>query len=270
MPPKKTTTTPMTDAAIKALIAQGVADALAEYETHRSSGNGNDSHDSGSGRRTKRATRECTYSDFLKCQPFNFKGTEGVVGLTQWKNVARAYTAGPGEKKEYGGSLPLCTKCNYHHNGQCAPRCNNCKKVGHLACDCRGSATTTNNQRALGAEDKSKEKRLEDVLIVRDFPKVFLEDLSDIPPTRQVEFQIDLIPGVALVAWAPCRLTPSEMKELSDQLQELFDKGFIRPSYSPWGASVLFVKKKDGSFWMCIDYRELNKLTMKNSYPSKD
>ncbi|GJR48454.1 putative reverse transcriptase domain-containing protein [Tanacetum coccineum] len=480
----------MTDATIKALIAQGVVDALAEYEAHRSSGNGDDSNDSGSGRRTERATRKCTYSDFLKCQPLNFKGTEGVIGLTHaltwqnshvktvghdaaygmtWKilrkimtgkycqrselkkleieiwnlkvkgrdvnctfadrqaenkrkfddnsrnnqtqqqpykrqNVVRAYTAGPGEKKEYGGSLPLCTKCNYHNNGQCAPRCNNCKKVGHLARDCRISAATTNHQRALGAnkrvviafecgvhghykndcpklknkncgnqarngearakayavgsvgtnpgsnvvmelgsfdviigmdwlskyhavivcdekivcisfgneilivrgngsnnghesrlniisctktqkyllkgcqvflahitakkvKDKSKEKRLEDVPIVRDVPKVFPEDLPAIPPTRQVEFQIDLIPGVTPVARAPYRLASSEMKELSDQLQELSDKGFIRPSSSPWVASILFVKKKDGSFRMCIDYRELNKLTMKNRYP---
>ncbi|GJT77188.1 reverse transcriptase domain-containing protein [Tanacetum coccineum] len=79
----KRTTTPMTDAAIKALIAQGVATALAEYEANRGTGNGDDSHDSGSGRRTEYATRECTYSDFMKCQPLNFKGTEGVVSLTQ-------------------------------------------------------------------------------------------------------------------------------------------------------------------------------------------
>ncbi|GJZ86994.1 putative reverse transcriptase domain-containing protein [Tanacetum coccineum] len=116
-------------------------------------------------------------------------------------------------------------------------------------------------------EDKSEKKRLEDVPIVRDFPKVFPEDLSGLPPTRQVEFQIDLIPGVAPVARAPYRLAPSEMKELSEQLKELSDKGFIRPSSSPWGAPVLFVKKKDGSFRMCIDYRELNKLTVKNRYP---
>nr|GFB72992.1 putative reverse transcriptase domain-containing protein [Tanacetum cinerariifolium] len=77
------------------------------------------------------------------------------------------------------------------------------------------------------AEDKSKEKRLEDVPIVQDFPEVFLEDLSGILPNRQVEFQIDLIPGVAPVVWAPYRLAPSEMKELSDQLKELSDKGFI-------------------------------------------
>nr|GFA06944.1 putative reverse transcriptase domain-containing protein [Tanacetum cinerariifolium] len=116
-------------------------------------------------------------------------------------------------------------------------------------------------------EDKSKERRLEDVPIVQDFPEVFPEDLPGIPPTRQVKFQIDLVPGAAPVARAPYRLAPSEMKEMSDQLKELADKGFIRPSSSPWGAPVLFVKKKDGSFRMCIEYRELNKLTVKNRYP---
>ncbi|GJW86477.1 putative reverse transcriptase domain-containing protein [Tanacetum coccineum] len=98
------------------------------------------------------------------------------------------------------------------------------------------------------AKDESKEKRLEGVPIVRDFPEVFLEDLPGIPPARQVEFQIDLVPGVAPVAWAPYWLALSEMKELAEQLQELSDKGFIRPSFSLWGAPVLFVKKNDGSF----------------------
>ncbi|GJT32202.1 hypothetical protein Tco_0922621 [Tanacetum coccineum] len=116
------------------------------------------------------------------------------------------------------------------------------------------------------AEDKSEEKRLEDVPIVRDFPDVFPEDLPGIPLARQVEFQIDLVPGVAPVVRAPYRLAPSEKKELSDQLQEPSDKGFIRPSSSTWEAPVLFVKKKYGSFWMCIDYQELNKLTVKNRY----
>ncbi|GKA09547.1 putative reverse transcriptase domain-containing protein [Tanacetum coccineum] len=392
------------------------------------------------------------------------------------QNIARAYTAGPGEKKAYTGNLPLCTKCNYHHTGQCAPKCGNCKKYGHTTNDFWVNVNNNNNNKnqkagacyecgntghikkncpklknrgngvaqgrayALGerdvssnsnvitgtfllnnryaiilfdtgadrsfvsttfsaliditpttlenhydveladgkiigfntiirgctlnfmnhpfnidlmsiplgsfdviigmdwltkyhgviicdekiirvpfgremlifqgnifqgsgnnqreesrlniisctkaqeylskgcdvflahittkeAKDKSEGKRLEDVPIVRDFPEVFPEDLPGIPPARQVEFQIDLVPGVAPVARAPYRLAPSEMKELAEQLQELSDKGFIRPSSSPWGAPVLFVKKKDGSFRMCIDYRELNKLTVKNRYP---
>ncbi|GKA49457.1 putative reverse transcriptase domain-containing protein [Tanacetum coccineum] len=414
---------------------------------------------------------------------FNAGNSQGYQQQNKRQNTGRAYTAGPGEKREYTGSLPLCTKCNYHHKGPCAPRCNKCKKVGHLARDCRSSGPNNNNnnrgnsgatqnavtcyecgvqghykkdcpklkngnrgnQRGNGnapakvyvvgnagtnpdsnvvtgtfilnnryasilfdtgadrsfvsttfssliditpttldhhydveladgkiigintiirgctlnflnhpfninlmpvelgsfdviigmdwlskyhalidcaekivripwgnetliihgdgsnqgsgtrlniisctkthkyllkghhvflahvttkeTKDKSEEKRLEDVPIVRDFPEVFPEDLPGLPPTRQVEFQIDLMPGAAPVARAPYRLAPSEMKELSEQLQELSDKGFIRPSSSPWGAPVLFVKKKDGSFRMCIDYRELNKLTVKNRYP---
>ncbi|GKB25493.1 putative reverse transcriptase domain-containing protein [Tanacetum coccineum] len=116
-------------------------------------------------------------------------------------------------------------------------------------------------------EKKADEKRLEDIPVVKEFPDVFPENLPGIPPVRQVEFQIDLIPGAAPIARTPYRLAPSEMQELSNQLQELTDRGFIRPSTSPWGAHVLFVKKKDGSFRMCIDYRELNKLTIKNRYP---
>ncbi|GKD76990.1 hypothetical protein Tco_1339611 [Tanacetum coccineum] len=117
------------------------------------------------------------------------------------------------------------------------------------------------------AKDKSEGKRLEDVPIIKDFPELFPKDLPGIPPARQVEFQIDLVLGAAPVARAPYRLTPSKMKELAEQLQELSDKGFIRPSSSPWGVPILFVKKKYGSFRMCIDYQELNKLTVKNRYP---
>nr|GEW23541.1 putative reverse transcriptase domain-containing protein [Tanacetum cinerariifolium] len=334
------------------------------------------------------------------------------------QNTSTAYTAGTGDKKLYRCSKPLCSKCNYHHDGHCAPKCHKCNRVGHLARDCRSAANanTPSNQRGTGVrqkpacfecgsqghfkrecpklknnnrgnqagngnapakvyaighvgtnpdsnvitdhyydveladgriirlntiiqgftlnflnhpfnidlmpielgsfdviigmdwlakyqavivyvekivripwgnetlivhgchvflahvttkenEDKSKKKRLKDVSIVRYFPKVFPEDLSGLPSTRQVKFQIDLIPGVAPVARAPYQLAWSEMKELSDQLKELSDKGFIRPSSLPCGALVLFVKNKDGSFRMCIDYRELNKLTMKNRYP---
>nr|GEY78205.1 putative reverse transcriptase domain-containing protein [Tanacetum cinerariifolium] len=120
-------------------------------------------------------------------------------------------------------------------------------------------------------EDKSEKKQLEDVPIVQNFlevfPEVFPEDLPGLPPTRPVEFQIDLVPRATPVARAPYRLAPFEMKELAEQLKELSNKGFIRLSSSPWGAPVLFDKNKDGSFRMCIDYRELNKLTVKNHYP---
>ncbi|GJT75348.1 putative reverse transcriptase domain-containing protein [Tanacetum coccineum] len=102
---------------------------------------------------------------------------------------------------------------------------------------------------------------------LREFSDVFPKDLSGLPPQRQVEFHIELVAGAVPVAKSPYRLAPSEMQELSGQLQELQDKGFIRPSYSSWGAPVLFVKKKDVSFRMCIDYKELNKLTVKNRYP---
>ncbi|KAJ0883873.1 putative nucleotidyltransferase, Ribonuclease H [Helianthus annuus] len=120
---------------------------------------------------------------------------------------------------------------------------------------------------ALVTDTLEKEKRIEDFPVVRDYPEVFPEELPGLPPHRQVEFQIELAPGAAPIARAPYRLAPAELKELSTQLQELLDKGFIRPSSSPWGAPVLFVKKKDGTFRMCIDYRELNKVTIKNRYP---
>ncbi|GJU69738.1 putative reverse transcriptase domain-containing protein [Tanacetum coccineum] len=502
MPPKKRTTratpvatpapttTTVTDAQLQALIDRGVTAALAERDASKSR-DGDNSHGLGTGGRRQVPTqRECTYTDFLKCQPMNFKGTEGVVGLTQWvekmesvflisnyaitsqvkyasctlqgsdltwwnfhvravrqevayampwmdlkrmitdnycprgeikkleseywnlkvrakveryvgglpdmihgsvkaskpqsmqeaikfatemmdkkmltvaerqaknkrnfedtsrnnqnqqqsfkrNNVAQAYTARPGDKKPYGGTKPLCIRsfistafsslidiipttldhgydveladepwvdsfsfdviigmdwlAKYHAVIVCDEKlvrvpfgdeilifhgdgsnnghesrlniisCTKTQKYLLKGCPIFLAHVTTKK-----AEDKSKEKRLEDVPIVQDFPEVFPEDLPGIPPTRQVEFQIDLMPGAAPVARAPYRLAPSEMKELSDQLKELSDKGFIRPSSSPWGAPVLFVKKKDGSFRMCIDYRELNKLTVKNRYP---
>ncbi|GKC63546.1 putative reverse transcriptase domain-containing protein [Tanacetum coccineum] len=114
---------------------------------------------------------------------------------------------------------------------------------------------------------KAKEKELEEIVVVRDFLEVFPDNLSGLSPIREIKFRIELIPGATPVAKSPYRLAPSELEELSGQLKELQDKGFIRPSSSPWGAPVLFVKKNDGSFRMCIDYKELNKLTIKNRYP---
>ncbi|KAI3681152.1 hypothetical protein L6452_35936 [Arctium lappa] len=105
------------------------------------------------------------------------------------------------------------------------------------------------------AIDMTQERKLEDVPIVREYPEVFLEDLPGIPQERKVEFKIDLVPGATPIAKTPYRLAPTEMQELMKQLQELMEKGFIRPSSSPWGAPILFVKKKDGTMRMCIHYR---------------
>nr|GEX28557.1 putative reverse transcriptase domain-containing protein [Tanacetum cinerariifolium] len=378
-----------TDAACSgdiALRTQGVARALAAHDADRNT-NGDASHNSGTGaRRMERVTHECTYPDFMKCKPLNFKGIEGVVELTQcaltWWN-SHIMTVGPdaayamtwidmkkkmtdkyclrsdmkkleNKIKRYVSGLPdvihesvvasrpktmqeaieMANELIDKRNNSCAERqAENKRKVNDTFRSnqsqqqqqnkrqntgkayitdlvkrnhteglnlCALSATITTMvhvpQNATSAtklatllviarvhqmstlliirgamgqetEDKSEKKRLEDVPVVRDFPKVFPKDLPGLPLTRQVEFQIDLIPGVAPVARAPYRLALSELKELSEQLQEISDKGFIRPSSSPWGAPVLFIKKKDGSFRMCIDYRELNKLTVKNRYP---
>ncbi|GJW47382.1 putative reverse transcriptase domain-containing protein [Tanacetum coccineum] len=401
------TTTSVTNAQIQAMINEGVTAALAARDATR---NGDDSHTSGTGvRRPVQVARECTYPDFLKCQPLNFKGTEGVVGLTQWfekmesvysisnctvacqvkfatctlqgnaltwwnshvktttheaahampwrtlkkmmtdkycprgeikklefemwnlkvkgndvvaysqrfqelalmcdrmfpeeidqvekyvgglpdtihgsvmatkpktmqdaiefatelmdkkintwaerqadnkrksddtarnnqnqqpnkrQNTGRAYAAGNGDRKPYGGPKPLCSKCNYHHEGFVLQM-----------------------------------QKWQPIWSFRQFKKD-CPKLKNQLTTRVSGWNAKAPARCATpVARAPYRLAPSEMKELAEQLQELTDKGFIRPSSSPWGAPVLFVKKKDGSFRMCIDYRELNKLTVKNRYP---
>nr|GEX71268.1 putative reverse transcriptase domain-containing protein [Tanacetum cinerariifolium] len=422
---------------LRAMIDQGVTTALAARDALRSK-NGNDSHNSGTGvRRTEQATRECTYTDFLKCQPLHFKCTEGVANISQWferiesifhisnyavenqvkfatctlhsvaltwwnahvktvghdaaynmpwktlmkmmndkycprneikklemeiwdltvkgtdltsytqrfqelallcgrmfpeesdkieryiiglpdmihgsvvaskpktmqealeiatelmdkkictfaeretaskrkfentsrstqnqqqqpnkrQNTGRVYTATSGEKKQYGGSKPLCAKCNYHRDGPCAPKCHKCNKKptcyecgvqGHFKRECP-KLKNNNNHVNQGGMDNAP-------------AKVYAVGRAGIDPDSNVV----MVHGVAPVARAPYRLAPSKMKELSEQLKELSNKGFIRRSSSPWGAPVLFVKKKDGSFRMCIDYPELNKLTVKNRYP---
>ncbi|XP_077235487.1 uncharacterized protein LOC143877356 isoform X2 [Tasmannia lanceolata] len=106
-----------------------------------------------------------------------------------------------------------------------------------------------------------------DIPVVSEFLDVFPEDLTELPPHREIDFTIALEPGTLPISKAPYRMAPAELKELKEQLSELLEKGFIRPSSSPWGAPVLFVKKKDGSLRLCIDYRQLNKVTIKNRYP---
>ncbi|GJU00333.1 putative reverse transcriptase domain-containing protein [Tanacetum coccineum] len=503
------TTTSVTNAQIQAMIKEGVTAALAARDATR---NGDDSHTSGTGsRRHVQVAHECTYPDFLKCQPLNFKGTEGVVGLTQWfekmesvysisncttttpevahampwrtlkemmtdkycprgeikklefemwnlkvkgtdvvtysqrfqelalmcdrmfpeeidqvekyvgglpdtihgsvmatkpktmqdaiefatelmdkkintwaerqannkrksddtarnnqnqqpnkrQNTGRAYAVGNGDRRPYGGPRPLCSKCNYHHDGPCAPKCHKCNRFGHLSRDCKNppNVNTGANQRGnvcfkCGAQGhfkrgcpklKNNNNRgnrvgnakaqakvyavgntganpdnnvitgtfllnnryasiLFDTSADRSFVSTAFSSRIVITPTAldhdyNVEladgrivglnsiirgctlnflnhsFNIDLMPvelDVPVVQEFP-EVFPEDLSGIppstSEQLQELTDKGFIRPSSSPWGAPVLFVKKKDGSFRMCIDYRELNKLTVKNRYP---
>ncbi|GJW98057.1 putative reverse transcriptase domain-containing protein [Tanacetum coccineum] len=108
---------------------------------------------------------------------------------------------------------------------------------------------------------------IENLSVVREFADVFPDELPGLPPAREIEFGIELIPGAEPISKAPYRMAPVELKELKEQLQEMLENGFIRPSVSPWGAPVLFVKKKDGSMRLCIDYRELNRITIRNRYP---
>src|ERR1051325_7616566 len=115
-------------------------------------------------------------------------------------------------------------------------------------------------------EVKGKSKS-DEMPVVNEFPEVFPEDVSELPPEREVEFTIDLIPGTSPVSMAPYRMSTYELSELKKQLEELLEKKFIRPSVSPWGAPVLLVRKKEGTMRLCVDYSQLNKVTIKDWYP---
>jgi hypothetical protein len=118
-----------------------------------------------------------------------------------------------------------------------------------------------------GAVNSVEGKALEDLRVVSEFQDVFPEDLPDMPPDRDIQFSIELIPGTAPISKRPYRMDVKDLAELKKQIEELLSKGFIRPSSSPWGAPTLFVDKKDGSRRLCIDYRSLNDVTIKNKYP---
>jgi hypothetical protein len=108
---------------------------------------------------------------------------------------------------------------------------------------------------------------IQNIPVVCEFPDVFPEDLPRLPPERDVEFVIELKPGMAPISRRSYRMPPNELAELKIQLQDLLEKGFIRPSSSPWGCPAIFVKKKDQTLRMCVDYRPLNEVTIKNKYP---
>ncbi|KAK9136133.1 hypothetical protein Syun_015463 [Stephania yunnanensis] len=134
----------------------------------------------------------------------------------------------------------------------------------------RGRLATAQEMEAFAAmvePEVRTEVRIKDVSVVRDFVDVFPDDLPGLPPKRAVEFIIELLPGTQPIACRPYRMTPAEQEEVRRQLDELLEKGFIHPSMSPWGAPILFVKKKDGTMRMCIDYRKLNQVTVRNHYP---
>ena len=116
-------------------------------------------------------------------------------------------------------------------------------------------------------ETRKEETLVDEIPVVREFPDVFPYDIAGLPLDREVEFTIDLIPGIEPISIPPYRMAPAELRELKAQLEELLSKGFIRPSISPWGAPVLFMKNKDGSLRLCIDYMQLNRVTIRNQYP---
>ena len=119
---------------------------------------------------------------------------------------------------------------------------------------------------ALILDTKREQVNLDNIPVIKEFPDVFPEELPGVPPEREVDLSIEVVQGTTPISKAPYRMAPTKLKELKTQLRELLDKGFIRPSVSPWGAPVLFVKKKDGTLRMCIDHRKINKVTVKNKY----
>nr|GFA14338.1 putative reverse transcriptase domain-containing protein [Tanacetum cinerariifolium] len=164
-----------------------------------------------------------------------------------------------------------CNNCKRHHNGNCEAACYNCVRHGHLAKDCKrrrasvikeadkdqGPNVVMEQDTVIVCGKKVVHVPYKNKTLVVEGDRVFPDDLPGLPPPRQVEFRIDLVPGAAPVARVPYRLAPSEMKELEKQLQELSEKRFIHHSSSPWGAPVLFVKKKDGSF-RCNVYSKID------------
>ncbi|GJS56856.1 putative reverse transcriptase domain-containing protein [Tanacetum coccineum] len=200
---------------------------------------------------------------------------------TRGRNVARACIACNNEKNGYEGTLPFCNKCKLYHEGQCTAKCRNCKRIRHLARDYRSVVTVPTqgtprpNQGVITCFECVVQGHYQ-----KDCPKFKNQNHGNkarVPDARGKAYVLgggdanpgsNTVTGAAPVARAPNRLQPCRSwKNCLLNYKNFLDKGFIIPSSSPRGAPVLFVKKKDGSFQMCIDYHELNKLTVKNRYP---
>nr|GEV27057.1 putative reverse transcriptase domain-containing protein [Tanacetum cinerariifolium] len=306
MAPKRTSTSKalaMNQAAIKKLVADSVATAL---ETQAATMANTDNTNRNTREKETHVATKCSYKEFMSCQPFNFKGTKGTVDLIRWFKqtesvISRSNCTEDCKLKFATGNVTTSKPQTLVEAITITQRLmdQTCNKVGHMTRNDRnkGPATGSNLLPVLvtchdcGEKGHYRSERSYssfDVVIGMDWlskyhariicdekvihitiddETLIIRELPGLPSVHQVEFRIDLIPGAKPEARAPYRLAPSDMQELSDQLQELANRGFIRPSTSPWGAPVLFVKNKDGSFRMCIDYRELNKLTVKNRYP---
>jgi hypothetical protein len=115
--------------------------------------------------------------------------------------------------------------------------------------------------------EKKKKTNLEDFFMLHDFRDVFVDEIPELPPWREIDFSIDLLPGSTPISKSHYRMSLPKLTELKIQLQELLDKEYITLSVSPWGAPVLFMKIKDGTLRLCINYRQLNQMTIKNKYP---
>ncbi|GJU01092.1 putative reverse transcriptase domain-containing protein [Tanacetum coccineum] len=297
----------MTQDAIRKLVADSVSVALeAQAATMANTNNTN------TGPREALIARKCSYKVSMSCQPFNFKGTKGAVGLIRWFErtesiFLRSNYIEDCKVKFATGTLTEEVLCptmvpNYEKLIEVF--------IGGLPRSIEGNVTASRPQTleesititqrlmdqnrrqetvrayAVAPNENSRNKgpatgsNLQPVSVTchacgekghyrNQCPKANnnAHGRAYLLRDKNAHQDPNVVTGAAPVARAPYRLAPSEMQELSDQLQELADRGFIRPSTSPWGAPVLFVKKKDGSFRMCIDYRELNKLTVKNRYP---